>query len=193
MQIQKQFQKAFSLIEISIVLIIIGLLVYGATSGKALINRARIIKMRDYTKSFSSLSVNKNLAFWIESSMPDAYETASDGTIAIIDKAIFDGARTDVTSRYSSESPTYTENAINKLPAFYFDGNDDCINNNDMAQISSKPHTIFFIAKQTNTDNNDDLIYSFSNPTTPTFTEAINFKNNNSIRLQNGHIGHQYF
>lgn len=164
MQIQKQFQKAFSLIEISIVLIIIGLIAYGATSGNALINRARIIKMRDYTKSFSSLSVNKNLAFWIEASMSDAYETASDGTVTVIDKAIFDGARTDVVAPSSTTSPTYTEDVINRLPAFYFDGTNDCLLNDDVSIISSKPHTTFFVILPTDTSGSTtgDAIYAFN-------------------------------
>jgi hypothetical protein len=159
---QKIYQKAFTLVEISIILVIIGLMAYGIMSGNTIINRARVIKMRDQTKSFSSLSFNKDLVFWIESSMPKAYEISDGGVITVNDRAVFDGASNDAVAPSSAGSPTYTEDVINSLPAFYFDGSSDYLSVNTVSFYSQLFHTVFFVILADSAASSD-AIYGFNN------------------------------
>jgi len=162
MKMQKIYQKAFSLLEIAVIFVIIGLIAYGIMFGNAVVDRARVIKMRDQTKSFSSSSFNKNLAFWIEPSMPNAYKVSDSGIITVTDRAVFDGKKTDVEAPSSAGSPVYTSGVINGLPAFYFDGTNDYLQNDSVGILTSKVHTVFFVILADSVASSD-TVYGFNN------------------------------
>jgi len=61
----KYSNKAFSLIELSIVILIIGILVAGVTSSSRLVKRMKIITAQNLTTS-SPISSIKDLIFWYE-------------------------------------------------------------------------------------------------------------------------------
>ena len=61
---QKNIQKAFSLIELSIVILIIGILVAGVTQSSRLVSQFRLISARNITLS-SPVPTIKNLAYWL--------------------------------------------------------------------------------------------------------------------------------
>jgi len=81
---KKLFQsnkKDFSLIELSIVILIIGILVAGVTSSSRLIKRIKIATAQNITQS-SPVSSIKDLAVWYETSLDKSFIDAeeSDGT-----------------------------------------------------------------------------------------------------------------
>ena len=59
--------KAFSLIELSIVILIVGILVAGVTSSSRLIKKMKLITAQNLTNSSPIHSI-KGLALWLESS-----------------------------------------------------------------------------------------------------------------------------
>jgi prepilin-type N-terminal cleavage/methylation domain-containing protein len=74
---KKTYKKqAFSLIEISIVLLIIGILVAGIISGKEMISEARI-KAAQAASKRSPINKIPDLAVWLDSSAENAFKTSS--------------------------------------------------------------------------------------------------------------------
>ena len=68
MKIQKFTKKAFSLIEIAVVLAIIGILLASVVIGKNLVDKAKIANAQALTVNSPVHSLDKNLVFWHETS-----------------------------------------------------------------------------------------------------------------------------
>ena len=121
-------KKAFSLIELSIVILIIGILVAGVTQSSRLVSRMRILSARSITQSAPVSSI-KDLYSWHETVLESSFDEAeaSDGTRITnwydfnpqtsTDKILIN--QTDVNLK-----PLYSSGKINGLPAVYFDGSD---------------------------------------------------------------------
>ena len=73
----KNIKKAFSLIELSIVILIIRILVAGVTSSLRLISLMRLITAQSFTRS--SVNTIKDISFWVETFLEQAL-TNSAGT-----------------------------------------------------------------------------------------------------------------
>ena len=69
--------KAFSLIELSIVILIIGILVAGVTSSSRLITRMKVITAQNLTRN-SPVSSIKDLAMWYETSLDESFDNAEE-------------------------------------------------------------------------------------------------------------------
>jgi prepilin-type N-terminal cleavage/methylation domain-containing protein len=63
---QKSFKRAFSLIELSIVILIIGILIAGVTQGSRLVNAYKLSTARSLTSSSPVPSI-KDLTLWLDS------------------------------------------------------------------------------------------------------------------------------
>ena len=127
-------KSAFSLIELSIVILVIGVLVAGVVTGSKMVTKAKIAMAANQTKS-SVVPGLKDLIFWIETSSSTGSVIGSNAT----DSVPFDG---DTVSKWNDinlqsmskinpvplaggESPKYKENVINGLPSILFDAVDD--------------------------------------------------------------------
>ena len=120
--------KAFSLIEISIVILIVGILISGVSLGVDLYQDFRLASARSLTQNSRVGRIN-GLVLWLESSQKSSFEpdNIADG-IAITkwkniapnllanDRARFDAVKTSL----SVSGPIYRENAINSLAGLEF-------------------------------------------------------------------------
>ena len=157
-------KKAFSLIELSIVILIIGILVAGVTQSSRLISRMRILSARSITQSAPVSSI-KDLYSWHETLLESSFDEAeaSDGTRitnwydfnpqTATDKILIN--QTDVNLK-----PLYSSGKINGLPAVYFDGSDR------MSSIVMVPAitqggsaTVFTVFKSYNVSYQNFLVY----------------------------------
>ncbi|MFT6332679.1 MAG: prepilin-type N-terminal cleavage/methylation domain-containing protein [Lentimonas sp.] len=143
MKKNKNNKLAFSLIELSVVILIIGILIIGVSKGSQLLNKSKI-------KSAQSLTINspvssiKGLSVWLETtsdaSFPegDNIDTAL-GAIGTIDTWNDINPRTsstkNATQGTAANNPRYIENGINGLPALNFDG--AASPNNDNMELST--------------------------------------------------------
>lgn len=118
--------KAFSLIELSIVILIIGILISGIMKFDTIIGRARLKTAQALTKSSTVTSI-EGLSLWLETSLEDSF----------ISSEAVDGAQlsrwNDINPQntqkyYGVRSPTsyviYKEKGINYLPSVHFDRRD---------------------------------------------------------------------
>lgn len=126
--------SAFSLIELSIVILIIGILIAGVTQGSSLILQSKLTSAAELTKN-SSISSMPNLTLWLETTLDNSVTSASrndspDNNDAIsawndlslqitLDKKVAVSQSTD------AKRPTYISNGIGGLPSLYFDGTND--------------------------------------------------------------------
>ncbi len=122
--------SAFSLIEISIVILIIGILVAGVTSGSKMINKATLSNARTFSQSTSVHNLQRNILLWLdatsETAIPDSEQTNATAvsTWKEIRPAI---TASTATSCASPGQPQYIVSGLNGMPALQFDGTDDCM------------------------------------------------------------------
>ncbi len=144
--------KAFSLIELSIVILIIGILVAGVTSSSRLITRMKVITAQNLTRNSPVASI-KDLAVWYETSLNESFDVAERSEATPLTNWFDLNPQTSFKVNANQVTldnrPKYYEGIINGLPGVYFDGS------NDFYLVSTpgivgKSLSIFIVAKRTN-------------------------------------------
>ena len=164
----KNFKKAFSLIELSIVILIIGILVAGVTSSSRLIKRMKIITAQNLTKN-SPISSIKDLSMWYETSLDESFDNAEESDATAItnwyDMNLQSSYKINASQTTVANKPKYSENIFNGLPGIYFDGIDDYIIVNS-AGISGKGLSIFMVAQRKALSTFQGLLAGINSSTT---------------------------
>lgn len=122
-------RQAFSLIELSIVVLIIGLLVASIIGGKSLVSAAALSKAKSLTTS-SPIAGIEDLALWLETVSPKSFDTVlNDGDTVTTWNDINPQltAKKNVTQSTAGQKPLYVKNGINNLPAVVFDATNDVL------------------------------------------------------------------
>ena len=144
----KNKTSAFTLIELSFVIIIIGILIAGAMTAAALVKKSKISAAQSLTKSSPINGIN-DIALWIESSAEssfnekessngEAISTWYDHKIAV-NKSLIERVGT---------GPTYS-NTINYIPAVKFSGsNANYLQITDASFLNNVDYTIVVLEKR---------------------------------------------
>lgn len=123
-----KFKKAFSLIELSIVILIIGILVAGVTQSSRLVKQFKLATLRSITMN-SPVGQTKDLAVWLESALDSSFIDSEESNGSLISQWYDMNPQTsfknNAISPSASESPIYLSDGINGLPAVAGDGNND--------------------------------------------------------------------
>lgn len=147
----KKQQQAFSLIEISIVIVIIGILVAGITQGSRLITQMRLSSAQTQTQS-SAVSSIKNIVLWLEPTMDGSVTSPTNGTNVESTDIVSSwndynpqlSVKTHATQSTSASRPSYVSNGINSLPSIRFDGAND---NLSITNVCTQNFTAFAVVK----------------------------------------------
>ncbi len=147
--------SAFSLIELSIVLIIIGLLAGGIVAGSILVKRARIEAAKSLTNK-SPIKATEDLVMWFEGSLSSSFANGQSVDNALISSGWnnIGGGNEIASATVDGNAPIYA-NSINSIPAVKFQGSNalkvssGAINNSD--------YTIM-IVEQRESDKADNYI-----------------------------------
>jgi prepilin-type N-terminal cleavage/methylation domain-containing protein len=124
----KNTQKfsAFSLIELSIVVLIIGILIAGVTQGSRLVRQSRIKTAYNTTQN-SPVSSIPDLGMWLEAaSSPDSIISTTngsnpeDGDLITTWIDINPQSTTKLQASGTGNPPSFSQNGINGLPSVYF-------------------------------------------------------------------------
>jgi len=193
--------SAFSLIELSVVLLVISFLITIATQGGVLINAARLTSARSLT-SESPVPKIDGLVAWYETSSKDSlidgerFEDAQVKEWRDISPNSIAKQRNRLTKPASS-GVVYKSNGINKIPSLQFDGSSN-FTLSDFYQGVSSQNTVFIVFRpliipngqvliDSDTSHSSSAIGITSNQisitsdttyTTDTATNPINFVNN---------------
>jgi prepilin-type N-terminal cleavage/methylation domain-containing protein len=150
--LNKNFKKAFSLIELSVVVLIIGILIAGITAGSRLVRNSKLTSMAQFTKSSDVNSIS-DLVLWLEPTIENSFATTSNNNNDLTYSNLADqtnssylnntlrpdnreyiarwndinpkaslGNKKSVYQEIGSKRPMYIANAINGLPALQFNG-----------------------------------------------------------------------
>ena len=124
--ILKKYQKAFSLVELSMVILIIGILIAGVSQGIDLYEDFRINTAKTLTLNSRAGRI-PDLVSWIETSMNNSFDDVEekDGLTLTnwydINPIITPNSKKNFTQASSGSRPFYFRNVSNGLPAVKFD------------------------------------------------------------------------
>lgn len=122
-------KSAFSLIELSIVILIIGILVAGVTQSSRLVRQIRLTVAQSMTRS-SEITAIPDLSFWAETTLDNSFLNSAgnsqiDDGISILtwfDSKVTSSLKINVSQPNASLQPTYKFDGINGLPSLSFNG-----------------------------------------------------------------------
>ena len=165
-------KKAFSLIELSIVILIIGILVTGVTQSSRLVSRIKLISLQSLTRSTDVVTVN-GLSLWLETVLDNSI-TNSSGSFQISDNEAVSSwndinpqvtTKINLTQSNGSFQPIYKTNGINGLPGIAFNGVNNILFTMPIVPISlaDKDYT-FVVVWKTNGQGNQVMISQTDNP-----------------------------
>jgi len=123
-------RSAFSLIELSIVILIIGILIAGVSQSSRLVAKSRFSNARSLTQSASVASI-KNLSLWIETTSEDSFldaEVEGDATVSTWnDINPQSSLKSNFAQSTDADKPLYTLNSagnVSSLPTLKFSSTD---------------------------------------------------------------------
>lgn len=117
------YKKAFSLIELSIVILIIGILVAGVTQSSRLVSRMKLASLINLTRS-SPVSTIKDLSFWVETTLPESFEadmSNGDRVGKWIDINPTSSQKITLSQTTENLKPVYDSSTFNGVPSLKFD------------------------------------------------------------------------
>jgi prepilin-type N-terminal cleavage/methylation domain-containing protein len=136
--------KAFSLVELSVVILIIGILVAGVTQSGRLIRQIKLSTARSITASSDVASI-RDVTAWFEAST-DGIFIDTNGVTDVENNALI-ATWNDINPQKPkgdrpvlkapsevgdvTKKPKYVTNGINGIPSVYFDGEDDYVFSSD--------------------------------------------------------------
>lgn len=149
-------RKAFSLIELSIVMLIVGVVLGGVTQSSSLIRKYQLSSARHATEN-SPINSMTGLVLWLETTAVKSFDENIDLEDGEQISNWYDLNPTSSTkynmTASGTERPTYTESCINNLPCLTFDGVDDYISSEFSMGLTS--FTIITVMEYTFADNPD--------------------------------------
>lgn len=153
---KSKFKSGFSLIELSVVILVIGILVIGITKGSRIMSEAKLKSARSITNSSPVASIS-NLAMWVETTSENSLinsQRVNGGTISDwynINPQDKLSANNNVAQSNIAKRPTYVVNGIGGLPVIRFDGVDDYLasvlatNTNVSLPTENRDRTLFVV------------------------------------------------
>ena len=145
-------KKAFSLIELSIVLLIIGIIAGGITQSSRLIAAFKLSSARSLTRGSPVASISGLVAWWDATSEASFKSSEADDGSKIstwYDINPQSSSKNDLTQATLAKKPIYTASAINGLPALSFDGSAQYLGVPYSADFNASQFTIFAVVRPT--------------------------------------------
>ncbi len=121
-------KKAFSLIELSVSLIIVSIIIAGVITSSRMLNEAKIANAKTLTQGSPVASIS-GLSLWLDATNDNAFDVVDPDEDRQIstwkDTNPQSSIKRDFTQTTSNAKPIFKATGINGLPALYFDGSND--------------------------------------------------------------------
>lgn len=169
----KKNNRAFSLIELSIVIIIIGILIAGVTQGSRLIDASKVQTAQTTTESSPVASI-RGLVLWLESTKEESFPESQLEDGANIDEWFDNNPQVtnghDFAITTASDNVEYKTKGINGLPSVKFSGSQTAANSPTGTSITTPylAYTVFVVYQQDGFDTNNALLYNGTSATAAT-------------------------
>jgi len=184
----KRNKQAFSLVQLSIVVLILGILLAGISNYNNLVSKASLISAQKITKSSGVLKI-ENIALWLDTTalnsfkvdnvagtsfLPDISDKQTVGWWQDVNLQKVYSARLNLLADNLTNRPKYYVSAINNLPALYFDGNDFLRTENLPTNILADQNEIsIFVVQNVKSSNLATFTINSSTQTTENAGERI--------------------
>jgi type II secretory pathway pseudopilin PulG len=187
--IKKINKNAFSIIEISVVLLIISVMVAGIATGRSMITKSRLTNAKSLTQKSVINEMGNDLIAWYETSLESSFlpsEAKTDGSLITVWK---DSNKSAITKNDAKigVSPTLVQNVFyNSIPGLRFTGT-QYLNFNG-SKFAKNSYTVF-VVEQRRTANSENYFIAGG-------THAVNGNlvlgyGNNNIMIQ-AHYGNDF-
>jgi prepilin-type N-terminal cleavage/methylation domain-containing protein len=152
---KKALKKAFSLIELSAAIIIIGILIAGTIKGTKIIKNYQLISARNLTQGAPVAGI-KNLVSWFETTSEASFDSTIDSDSSTANKVAnwYDinpqsNTKNNAYQTVTANQPTYVTNVINGLPVVRFVNSSALYLNlpDGTVPYNNSAYTIFFVSK----------------------------------------------
>lgn len=143
---KKNSLRAFSLLEVSLVILVISLIIVGIVSGSSLISKSRITAAQSLTSS-SPVNVTDALEMWLEPTLDESFNSVvmGDGeSLASWQDRKKTSSKAEI--EVVSGGPTYNKNAINRIHAVNFQ--DSGYVRMDGSKLNNSNYTIIVVEKR---------------------------------------------
>ncbi len=152
---KKSTKLGFSLIELSVVILVIGLLVIGITQGSRIMSSAKLKSARALTTS-SPVNSSANLVLWIDSTSDNSFDSNIENNSEITnwyDLGLQSITKHNFTQSTTGQYPLYKVNLFNGLPGVVFDGINDWMSTTHSYELNPNGggFTLFLVSKVLNT------------------------------------------
>ncbi len=139
--------KAFSLIELSIVILVIGVLIAGVMEGKSLVQKSSLNSARALTKS-SPVAGIKDLLLWYETSLAESFthSQTTDGATITTWYDINPQSVRKINSTAYNGITKFKENIFGNIPGVYFN-NYSSLSHSNVSLVGSN-FTIFVVEQK---------------------------------------------
>ncbi len=174
----KNSSKAFSLIELSIVILVVGILIAGITQSSSLVRKFKLHSAKSLTKS-SPVNGIRNLVVWYETSLDESLlaNEASNNNPITRWKNISPQTIENMDLVTSFASPTFIENGINQgIPTISFNGGQSMVLT-PFTALNTTGKTFFVVAKTRSPLANGRVI-AYGDMS---FFRGISFLNSNAV------------
>lgn len=160
-----QNNKAFSMIELSVIVMVIGIIIAGIIKGNNLYTKSKLRIAQRLTIE-SPVQTVPGLVFWLEPTLNESFLTSErkDNTSISIwndikDKTLYGPSYNLTQDASGDDQPKYISNAFGKgISGVRFDGTNDSIYNGNV-EVNSNQITYFVVAKRISHANPDTSIF----------------------------------
>ena len=169
----KKYQKAFTLTEISMVFLVIGILIAGISQAIEMFSEASLKSARNLSKS-SRISRIDDLSLWLDATSDKAFDKEKDdGSTISMWKDTNPRSTAQIIGNPVSSMPTYTLSAINGLPTASFKKtSSNCMTIPSQSFVNnSEDFTLYLIFSPTTLD--DGIILEKNNATAAAFPFSL--------------------
>ena len=189
--IKKINKKAFTIIEISVVILIVSVMIAGVITSKSMLTKSRLANAQSLTQQSFVNEISNDLIAWYETSLEgsfDASEIKNDGSFITTWK---DSNKSVVTKNNATapastaNQPTLVQNVFyNSIPGLRFSGNQYL--NFDGTKFAQNSYTIFLVEQRssiksenyfiggTGNSANANLSFGYETDTTILFSHYSN-------------------